>query len=191
MVKGTRASNHRAGSTPALGRPGGGQNVSRSAADARLVPSRPTTFTSTVPVKAGALKVSDLLSWEMPEATPWGCRPAYLIHDRDAVYGRDFDARAGRLRIAGVRTPPRAPKANSIAERLVASIRRECLDHVVVINERHPRTVLAEFVHYYNNERPHRTLCLDSPVPHESRGHGPVVSTPVLGGLHHDYARAA
>jgi hypothetical protein len=71
---------------------------------------------------------------------------AYLIHDRDAVYGRDFDAQTSRLGISGVRTPPRAPKANSIAERLVAWIRRECLDHVVVINERHLRTVLSDFV---------------------------------------------
>jgi putative transposase len=99
--------------------------------------------------------------------------------------------RVRRLGIAGVRTPARAPKANSIAERLVGTIRRECLDHVIVLNERHLRTVLAEFALYYNHHRPHRTLSLRSPVPSESRRHGPVVSTPMLGGLHHAYARAA
>jgi len=128
---------------------------------------------------------------QLLEATAWGRQPTHLIHDRDAVYGRDFDARAGGLGIACVRTPPRAPKANSIAERLVGTLRRECLDHVVVINEHHLRTVLAEFVRYYNNDRPHRKLSLESPVPHYGRGHGSIVSTPVLGGLYHVYARAA
>jgi transposase InsO family protein len=128
---------------------------------------------------------------QLLEATPWGQQPSHLIHDRDAVYGRDFDMRLRSLGIAGVRTPARAPKANSIAERLVGTIRRECLDHVIVLNERHLRTVLAEFALYYNHHRPHRTLSLRSPVSSESRGHGPVVSTPVLGGLHHAYARAA
>lgn len=128
---------------------------------------------------------------QLLEATPWGGKPAYLIHDRDAVYGRDFDARASRLGIAGVRTPPRAPKANSIAERLVETIRTECLDHIIVVNEGHLRRVLAEFMYYYNHDRPHRTLSLQSPVPQASSGHGLVVSTSVLGGLHHAYARAA
>ena len=128
---------------------------------------------------------------QLLEATPWGRQPAYLIHDRDSVYGRDFDARVGRLGITGVRTPPRAPKANSIAERLVETIRAECLDHMIVVNEGHLRRVMAEFVHYYNRDRPHRTLSLQSPVPQTSAGHGPVVSTPVLSGLHYAYARAA
>ena len=106
------------------------------------------------------------------------------------IYGRDFDARTSRLGIAGVRTPPQAPKANSIAERLVETIRAECLDHIIVANEGHLRRVLAEFMHYYNHEPPHRTRSLQSPVPQTSPGHGLVVSTPVLGGLHHAYARA-
>jgi transposase InsO family protein len=128
---------------------------------------------------------------QLLEATPWGHQPSHLIHDRDTVYGRDFDLRVKRLGIAGLRTPARAPKANSIAERLVGTMRRECLDHVIVLNERHLRAVLTEFALYYNHDRPHRTLSLRSPVPSESRRHGPVVSTPVLSGLHHAYARAA
>jgi hypothetical protein len=82
--------------------------------------------------------------------------------------------------------------ANSIAERLVETIGRECLDHVIVVSEGHLRWVLAEFMDYYNHDRPHRTLSLQSPVPHANPGQGPVVWTSVLvGGLHHAYARAA
>jgi len=128
---------------------------------------------------------------QLLEATPWGRQPVHFIHDRDSLYGRDFDRHATKLGITGVRTPPRAPKANSIAERLVETIRKECLDHVIVVSEGHLRRVLAEFMHYYNHDRPHRTLSLQTPLPYSNPGHGPVVSTPVLGGLHHAYARAA
>ena len=125
--------------------------------------------------------------------TPWGRQPVHLIHDRDSVYGRDFDRHAAYLGITGVRTPPGATKANSIAiaERLVETIRKECLDHVIVVSEAHLQRVLAEFMHYHNHDRPHRTLRLQTPVLHANPGQGPVVSTPVLGGLHHAYARAA
>jgi transposase InsO family protein len=128
---------------------------------------------------------------QLLEATPWGRQPVHLIHDRDSVYGRDFDRHAAQLGITGLRTPPRAPKANSIAERLVETIRRECLDHVIVVSEDHLQRVLAEFTHYYNHDRPHRTLSLQTPVRYANPGQSPVVSTPVLGGQHHAYARAA
>jgi transposase InsO family protein len=126
------------------------------------------------------------------EATPWRRQPTHLIHDRDAVYGGRFDFRLRQLGIAGIRTPVRSPKANAIAERLVRTIRSECLDHIIVLNERHLRGVLVEFAHYYNRDRPHRSLRLASPVPTESPGAGgEVTSRPVLGGLHHVYYRAA
>jgi len=128
---------------------------------------------------------------QLVEATPWGRHPKYLIHDRDAVYGRDFAARLAKLGIASVRTPVRAPRANAIAERVVRSIRTECLDHVIVIHERHLHALLVEFVDYYNVDRPHRSLELQSPLPRSPSRDGPVVSRPVLGGLHHVYARAA
>jgi putative transposase len=124
------------------------------------------------------------------EATPWGRQPKYLIHDRDAVYGRNFGARLAKLGIAGVRTPVRAPRANAIAERVVKSIRVECLDHMIVINERHLHALLAEFVDYYNVDRPHRSLGLQSPWPRSPSRDGTVVRRPVLGGLHYVYARA-
>jgi len=128
---------------------------------------------------------------QMVEATPLGRQPTFLIHDRDADYGGDFDKRLARLSITGVRTPPQAPKANAIAERMVRSIRTECLDHMIVNNQAHLRRVLAEFADYYNRDRPHRSLGLQSPVALEAQSRGHVISRPVLGGLHHAYARAA
>ncbi len=78
-----------------------------------------------------------------------------------------------------------------LAEKLVRTIRTECLDHLIVIDEQHLRAVLAEFADYYNRDRPHRSLGLQSPLPSRVRTRGPVVSRLVLGGLHHVYARAA
>ncbi len=90
-----------------------------------------------------------------------------------------------------MRTPPRAPTANAIAERIVRTIRTECLDHLIVMDERHLSVILAEFAIYYNRDRPHRTLGLESPVRRDARTEGPVISRPVLGNLHHVYGRAA
>ena len=86
---------------------------------------------------------------------------------------------------------PRAPTANAVAERLVRTIRTERLDHLIVIDQQHLRAVLAEFADYYNRDRPHRSLGLQSPLPRAVRKRGRVVSRPVLGGLHHVYARVA
>lgn len=124
-------------------------------------------------------------------ATPWGRKPSHLVHDRDTVYGRAFDSKLGRLGVVGIKTPVRAPRANSIAERAVRTLRQECLDHVIVINQRHLHALLTEFVRYYNDERPHRSLGHETPVPREVIRHGQIVSRPILGGLHHAYARGA
>jgi transposase InsO family protein len=128
---------------------------------------------------------------QLVAATPWGRAPRYLVRDRDAVHGHDFAPRARGLGIETVPTPIWAPWANAIAERLVGTLRRECLDHLVIVNEAHLRAVLAEFVRYYNAERPHRTLNLETPMPVARARAGPVRSRPVLGGLHHVYERAA
>jgi transposase InsO family protein len=133
-------------------------------------------------------------SWvwrQLINATPWGRTPAFLVRDRDAVYGADFSAKAERLGIRTVLTPVRAPRANAIAERLVGTLRRECLDHVIVVNERHLRSILSEFVRYYNADRPHQSLGLDTPRPVDRPPVGSIRSRPVLGGLHHVYERAA
>src|SRR5881227_2853521 len=99
------------------------------------------------------------------EATPWGRKPRHLLRDRDAVYGRDFRARARRIGIAAIATPVRSPRANAVIERFIGTLRRECLDHLIVLDEQHLRSVLTEFVGYYNLETPHRTLRLETPVP--------------------------
>jgi putative transposase len=95
---------------------------------------------------------------QLVEATPWGRRPKHLLRDRDAVYGGDFRARAEARGIETVLTPVRAPRANAVAERVIGTLRRECLDHVIPLNESHLRTILAQFADDYNRERPHRTL---------------------------------
>jgi len=124
-------------------------------------------------------------------ATAWGRQPTHLIHDRDAVYGKDFGPRLERVGVTDIRTPVRAPNANSVAERLVRTLRRECLDHVIIVNERHLLQVLGDFIDYYNCHRPHRSLNLEAPVPAVATRNGRVESHPILGGLHHIYARAA
>jgi transposase InsO family protein len=125
------------------------------------------------------------------EATPWGVQPLHLIHDHDAVYGKVFPAQLERTGVTSVRTPIRAPRANAVAERAIRTLREECLDHVIVLNEHQLRKILAKFVAYYNEERPHRTLGLDTPRQKRRKNLGPIVRKPVLGGLHHTYARAA
>jgi transposase InsO family protein len=121
--------------------------------------------------------------------------PRFLIRDRDSRYGSLFDRRIRSLGISQIRTPFRAPQANAIAERWVRSIRQECLDHTFIFSERHLRWVLAEYVTYFNQWRPHRSIgqrapC--APIPRSpGRQSGKVVAAPVLGGLHHVYQLAA
>ena len=131
---------------------------------------------------------------QMIEATAWGQQPGFLIRDRDRSYGGDFIARARRLGIETILTPVHAPNANAIAERVIGTLRRECLDHVIAVNEQHLRRVLGEYVQHYNVMRPHRSLSLDSPEgrsPVQLTPSQRVVSKPVLGGLHHEYRWAA
>jgi putative transposase len=128
---------------------------------------------------------------QLLNATPWGRQPRHLVHDRDNVYGKNFATKLAGIGVAGIRTPYRAPKANAIADRLVGTLRRECLDHVIVIDESHLVRLLREFSTYYNRDRPHRSLELDPPRPRSPGSSGAIVSRPVLGGLNHVYSRAA
>ncbi len=100
-------------------------------------------------------------------------------------------SRAERVGIDAIATPVRAPRANAVAERVIGTLRRECLDHLIILDEQHLRSVVAEFVRYYNLERPRRILRLETPVPALRSIEGSVRSGPVLGGLHHVYERAA
>jgi hypothetical protein len=131
---------------------------------------------------------------QLIEATPWRREPKYLVRDRDAVYGREFVRQAHALGIPTLLTPFQAPRANAIAERVIRTLRQEGLDHLVVLNARHPERVLAEFVQYANADRPHRSLRLTPPLPaarDPCAASGTVVARPGLGGLHHVYGRAA
>ena len=128
---------------------------------------------------------------QLLEATPWGRAPRYLLRDRDAVYGGDCVPRARRLGVKTLLSPIRAPRANAIAERVIGTLRRECLDQLIIVNERHLRAILAEFVRFYNAQRPHRTLRLETPVPDTRVSVGVIRSRAVLGGLHRVYERAA
>ena len=126
------------------------------------------------------------------EATPWGRGPRFLIRNRDRSCGGDFIARAKRIGIKTVLTPVHAPKANAIAKRVIGTLRRECVDHIIPLSEHHLRGVLLEYVPYYNSTRPHQTLELETPEgPRSVQRHGQVVSIPVLAGIHHRYERAA
>ena len=131
---------------------------------------------------------------QLREATPFRAGPKYLIHDNDAKYGARFHAVATGTGIDVLRTPIKAPRANATCERLLGSIRRDCLDHVLIVSEGHLRRVLKEYVVYFNRLRPHQGIGQQIPVPQRSsaasRERGKLIAFPVLGGLHHDYRRA-
>jgi putative transposase len=117
----------------------------------------------------------------------------YLIRDRDHVYGERFSRQARALNIREVVIAPRSPWQNAYAERAIGSIRRECLDHVVVIGEQHLRGILSKYVRYYNGTRTHLSLAKDAPEPRSVQrpSQGRVVEVPCVGGLHHEYFRRA
>ncbi len=130
---------------------------------------------------------------QLREATPFGWHPKHLIVDNDSKYGEVFARVAKTTNIELLRTAFRAPKENAICERFLGSVRRECLDHLLVLSETHLRRILLEYTAYFNRDRPHQGLqqrTPDSPVE-DVYPAGPVRTTPVLGGLHHTYRRAA
>ena len=130
---------------------------------------------------------------QLVEGFPEETAPTYLLHDRDAIYGDVFARRVKRLGIREVLIAPRAPWQNPFAERVIGSIRRECLDHVLVFNERHLRRLLRTYLAYYNATRPHQALHNNSPHPREGQPptDGRIVAIPQVQGLHHRYQRVA
>ena len=130
---------------------------------------------------------------QIGNAFPFATPPKYLLRGRDGIYGAEFTKRVTALGIAEKPIAPRAPWQNPYAERLIGTIRRDCLDHVIVIGERHLQRVLENFCEYYHHSRPHRSLTQDSPVPRPviPPEQGPVVEFPQVGGLHHLYTRQA
>ena len=130
---------------------------------------------------------------QMREAFPWDQAPRFVVRDRDAIYGTDFAAMTRDMGMEEVLTAPRSPWQNPFVERLVGSIRRECLDHVMVWNERSLRRTLHNYFAYYQRSRTHLALGKDAPEPRpvEPPEQGRVVAIPQVGGLHHRYQRRA
>src|SRR5712692_9621749 len=132
---------------------------------------------------------SDWIARQMTEAFPWDGAPRYMIRDRDRIYGAVVTR---RLRAMGIRDKPTAsasPWQNGYAERLIGSIRRECVDHVIVLGEAHLRRILRSYARYYNDIRTHQSLNKDAPVSRPVQRIGSIKSHVILGGLHHHYVR--
>ena len=137
-----------------------------------------------------AYPTADWVARQITEAFPWNEAPRYMIRDRDRIYGAVVRR---RLRAMGIRDKPIAPASpwqNGFAERLIGSIRRECLDHIIVLGEAHLRRILKSYADYYNRVRTHRSLNKDAPVTRQIQRIGNIKSHAILGGLHHRYARA-
>jgi transposase InsO family protein len=132
---------------------------------------------------------AEWIARQITEAFPWNEAPRYLIRDRDQVYGATA---MRRLRAMGIRDKPIAPSSpwqNGFAERLIGSIRRECVDHIVVLGETHLRRILRSYARYYNETRTHRSLDKDAPISRPVQRTGGIISHALLGGLHHHYVR--
>jgi transposase InsO family protein len=127
------------------------------------------------------------------EAFSWNTTPRFLLRNRDGIYGDDFLRVVRSMGIEQVLIAARSPWQNPYCERLIGSIRRECLDHVIVLNEQHLRRVLQRYFAYYHRSRTHLSLAKDAPEPREidPPERGEIVEIPEVGGLHHRYARRA
>jgi transposase InsO family protein len=130
---------------------------------------------------------------QVREAFPEDSAPRYLIRDRDGVYGDQFRDRVREIGIREVLTSAQSPWQNAFVERLIGSIRRECLDHVIVLGEKHLRRILRRYFEYYQESRTHLSLSKDAPSTRavQSPELGAVVEIPQVGGLHHRYERRA
>lgn len=135
---------------------------------------------------------------QLREATPFGKVPRFLIRDNDSKHGQRFARVAESTGIEVLRTPYKAPRANAFCERFLGSVRRECLDHMLIMSEKHLHSVVKEYIRYYNSARPHQGIgqalpeVTPEPMQQTPAGDdGKVISFPVLGGLHHDYRKVA
>jgi transposase InsO family protein len=140
-------------------------------------------------INVTAYPTADWVARQLTEAFPWNEAPRYMIRDRDRIYGAVVTR---RLRAMGIRDKPTAPASpwqNGVAERLVGSIRRESVDHMIVLGEAHLSRILKSYARYYNGVRTHRSLNKDAPVSRSVQRDGVIRSRAILGGLHHHYSR--
>jgi len=131
---------------------------------------------------------AEWLAQQIVEAFPWNTAPTYLVRDNDGAYGQAFTS---RVRAMGIRDRPISPRShgqNPYVERLIGTLRRDCLDHVLIF-ERHLRRVLTFYSLYYNETRTHLGLAKDAPLRRAVQRSGTIIITPILCGLHHRYAR--
>jgi transposase InsO family protein len=119
------------------------------------------------------------------EAFPWDAAPAYLVRDNDGAYGRAFTIRMRTMEIRDRPISPNSPWQNPYVERLIGTLRRDCLDHVLISGERHLRQVLTAYPLYYNEARTHLGLGKDTPLGRAAQRSGRITATPILSGLHH------
>ena len=132
---------------------------------------------------------AEWLARQITEAFPWTSAPAYLVRDNDRAYGHIFTS---RVRVMGIRDRPISPGLpwqNGCAERLIGTLRRECLDQVVIFSEMHLRRILSAYAAYYNQARTHLALQKDAPLHRAVQRSGAIVAIPILAGLHHQYVR--
>ena len=132
---------------------------------------------------------AEWIARRITEAFPWDEAPDYIIRDRDGCYGQAVTKRLAAMGIRDHPTASRSPWQNGHAETLIGSIRRECLDHIVVFGEAHLRRILAAYAGYYNELRTHLSLEKDSPSHRPVQRLGQLAAQPILGGLHHHYCR--
>jgi putative transposase len=128
---------------------------------------------------------------QVVEAFPWDEAPRYFLRDRDSIYGASFRQRVRNIGIEEVLIAPQSPWQSPYVERLIGSIRRDALDHVIILNERHLKHILIRYVAYYHRWRTHLSLAMDCPEPRPVQlpERGRVIEVPEVGGLHHHYER--
>lgn len=140
-------------------------------------------------INVTANPTAEWIARQIIEAFPWNEAPRYLIRDRNRIYGAVVVRRWQAMGIRDKPTAPASPWQNCFAERLIGSIRRECVDHMIVLDEVHLRRILRAYAHYYNELRTHRSLKKDAPISRAVRRAGIITSRPILGGLHRHYVR--
>jgi transposase InsO family protein len=129
------------------------------------------------------------LARQLTEAFPWAWAPAYLVRDNDRAYGHVFTSRVRAMGIRDRPISPGSPWQNGIVERLIGTLRRECLDQMVICSEEHLRRILSAYAAYYNQARTHLALQKDAPLRRAVQSSGAIVAIPILAGLHHQYVR--